>query len=97
MKLKVKEINFETGNAKDIVLNITDAQELVNLIVFKALAKTTIGSLTDFDIFGLKKAVGGTVKSAQKVTTEAVKTTADILKKSAAEITEIIKKPLGQN
>ncbi len=28
MKLKVKEINFETGNAKDIVLNIKDAQEL---------------------------------------------------------------------
>jgi len=28
MKLKVKEINFETGNAKDIVLNIRDAQEL---------------------------------------------------------------------
>ena len=28
MKLKVKEINFETGNAKDIVLNIKDAQDL---------------------------------------------------------------------
>ncbi len=28
MKLEVKEINFETGNAKDIVLNIKDAQEL---------------------------------------------------------------------
>jgi len=28
MKLKVKEINFETGNPKDIVLNIKDAQEL---------------------------------------------------------------------
>jgi len=28
MKLKVKEINFETGNTKDIVLNINDAQEL---------------------------------------------------------------------
>ncbi|MFW9900511.1 MAG: AMP phosphorylase [Candidatus Thorarchaeota archaeon] len=28
MKLKVKEINFETGNAKDIVLNDKDAQEL---------------------------------------------------------------------
>ncbi|MFW9968995.1 MAG: hypothetical protein ACFFDF_02265 [Candidatus Odinarchaeota archaeon] len=28
MKLKVKEINFETGNAKDIVLNSKDAHEL---------------------------------------------------------------------
>ncbi|MFX1413857.1 MAG: AMP phosphorylase [Promethearchaeota archaeon] len=28
MKLKVKRINFETGNTKDIVLNIKDAQEL---------------------------------------------------------------------
>jgi AMP phosphorylase len=28
MKLKVKEINFETGNTKDVVLNIMDAQEL---------------------------------------------------------------------
>ncbi|MFW9826840.1 MAG: AMP phosphorylase [Candidatus Thorarchaeota archaeon] len=28
MKLKVKEINFETDNPKDIVLNIKDAQEL---------------------------------------------------------------------
>jgi AMP phosphorylase len=28
MKLKVKEINFETGNIKDVVLNVVDAQEL---------------------------------------------------------------------
>ncbi len=28
MKLKVKEIKFETGNPKDIVLNIKDAKEL---------------------------------------------------------------------
>jgi len=28
MKLKVKKINFETGNAKDVVLNIKDAQDL---------------------------------------------------------------------
>jgi len=28
MKLKVKAINFETGNTKDVVLNIKDAQEL---------------------------------------------------------------------
>ncbi|MFX1426652.1 MAG: AMP phosphorylase [Promethearchaeota archaeon] len=28
MKLKVKEINFETGNTKDVVMNIRDAQEL---------------------------------------------------------------------
>ena len=28
MKLKVKEINFETGNTKDVVLNVKDAQEL---------------------------------------------------------------------
>lgn len=28
MKLSVKEINFETGNTKNIVLNIKDAQEL---------------------------------------------------------------------
>ena len=28
MKLQVKEIDFETGNTKDIVLNIDDAQEL---------------------------------------------------------------------
>jgi AMP phosphorylase len=28
MKLKVKKINYETGNTKDVVLNIKDAQEL---------------------------------------------------------------------
>jgi len=28
MKLKVKKINFETGNTKDVVINIKDAQEL---------------------------------------------------------------------
>jgi hypothetical protein len=28
MKLKVKQINFETGNTKDVVLNINDAVEL---------------------------------------------------------------------
>jgi AMP phosphorylase len=28
MKLKVKKINFETGNTKDIVLNVKDAQEI---------------------------------------------------------------------
>ena len=28
MKLKIKTINFETGNTKDVVLNIKDAQKL---------------------------------------------------------------------
>jgi AMP phosphorylase len=28
LKLKVKEISFETGNIKDVVLNVKDAQEL---------------------------------------------------------------------
>jgi len=28
MKLKVKTINFETGNTKDVVLNIEDAVKL---------------------------------------------------------------------
>jgi hypothetical protein len=28
MKLKVKKVNYETGNTKDVVLNIKDAQEL---------------------------------------------------------------------
>ena len=28
MKLRVKTINYETGNTKDVVLNIKDAQEL---------------------------------------------------------------------
>ena len=28
MKLKVKTINFETGNTKDVVLNVKDAQDL---------------------------------------------------------------------
>lgn len=65
--------------------NITDPQALVKIIVTKALAKTTIASLTNFDIAGLKKGLGGLVveggNDLGKTTTESVKQTADSLKK----------------
>ena len=71
--------------------NITDPQELVKIIVTKALAKTTIANLTNFDIAGLKGSLGGALKGAggltvgtgkevEKTTVEAVKETTDALK-----------------
>ena len=41
MKLKVKEINFETGNTKDVVLNIKDAQKLGQKAGERIIVKNT--------------------------------------------------------
>lgn len=47
--------------------DINDPQELVSLIVVKALANTTIAKLANFDVKGLQSSIGDTLASAQKI------------------------------
>jgi len=75
--------------------NIPNMKALVRLMVFKALTNTTIASLTNIDLQGLKAAVEGTLKSAKTLAVGTVKTTADLIKKTTDEITDVITKPLG--
>jgi len=64
----VKEFNI---NLDEEYENITDPYSLVSLIIVKTLMNTTIASLTNFDLGGLKGTVSDTLASAQKVMGEA--------------------------
>jgi uncharacterized protein involved in outer membrane biogenesis len=55
--------------------NITNADTIVNLIVFKAIMNTTIGSLIRLDIKGLQNNISNTFSTAQHVAGKAVGTT----------------------
>jgi hypothetical protein len=58
-------------NINERYTNITDPNTLVALIAFKAMMNTTIASLTNFDIGGLKGTLGNTLAGAQKLAGEA--------------------------
>jgi hypothetical protein len=65
---KVKEFNV---NINQKFHNIDNSDKFVNLIIAKALAKTTIARLADFDLNALQGSLEGVVtKSAQKVVDE---------------------------
>lgn len=85
----VREFNV---NIDERYENITDPQKVVSLIIVKALARTSIASLSKFDLKPLSEGVGGILKDttgmvkglgleAANKTTETVKKTTDILKK----------------
>jgi hypothetical protein len=63
----VKEFNI---NIDERYKDIDDPNALVSLIVVKALMNTTIASLTNFDLGGLKGTLSDTLSSAQKVVGE---------------------------
>ena len=82
--------------------NITNPYALVSLIVVKALANTTIAGLADFDLQGLEQTISGTLQTAQKAATGVVGKTQEVtgqtveaVKKTAGELTEMLKLPFG--
>lgn len=85
-------------NIDEKYTDINDPNQLVSLIVVKALMNTTIGRLANFDVKGLEGNLGDTLKNAQQVSTEAaakaqetVKATAETAKETAKTATETVK------
>jgi hypothetical protein len=56
-------------NIDDTYTNITDPNELISLILLKALQKTTISSLTGFSLDDLKSSLPYTMTSPKQVAT----------------------------
>ena len=88
---QVKEFNV---NINEQHKNITDPNALVSLIIVKALAKTTIASLTNFDMGALQDQAA----QAMGKTTEALKGIGDTSTGAVEEATEGLKKllPFGK-
>ena len=61
---KVKEYNV---NIDDRFENITDPKTFGRLIIVKALANTTIASLTNFDLGKLQRGISGTVRKTAEM------------------------------
>lgn len=92
----VKEFNI---NLNERYTNIQDAYTLVSLIVVKSLMNTSVSSLANFDLQGLKGAVSGTIANAKTIAVqtaaqaeEALKTTTKIAAETAKETREAVKK-----
>lgn len=78
----IKEFNV---NLNESYANINDPYELASLIVVKALMNTSISSLTNFDLNGLKGTVGDALYSARKIVSkagDAAKTASQIAKEA---------------
>ncbi len=80
---RVQEFNV---NLDERYENITNPQALVGLIVFKALAKTSLKNLVNLDTY--KNLAKGALATAQKVVTK----TAETAKKAAEKTAETAKK-----
>jgi len=72
----------------EVYRNITDPKELVNLIIVRALQKTNIAQLANFDLDSLKADVSDTLKTVEKAATEAGQKELEDLEKSATEEAE---------
>lgn len=77
-----------TIGINEVYRNITDPKELVNLIIVRALQKTNIAQLADFDLDSLKADLGDTLKTVEKAATEAGQKELEDLEKSATEEAE---------
>jgi len=89
--------------------NVSSPNQVVNLIIVKALMNTTIAKLTNFDLKGLSSQVGDVLGTAQKVVGSAsdvaaktaqqahgtVKATAGAITGTAGGLTNVIKLPFG--
>ncbi len=90
----VKEFNI---NIDEQYTNITDPYTLVSLIVVKALANTSISSMSNFDLNGLQGTVSDTLSKAKAVATHAqsiAKETEGVLKNTGKGLSDIFKSPL---
>jgi uncharacterized protein involved in outer membrane biogenesis len=77
-----------TIGINEVYRNITDPKELVNLIIVRALQKTDIAQLANFDLDSLKADVSDTLKTVEKTATEAGQKELGDLEKSATEEAE---------
>jgi uncharacterized protein involved in outer membrane biogenesis len=72
----------------EVYHDITDPKKLVNLIIVRALQKTNIAQLANFDLGSLKADVGDTLKTVESAATEAGQKELEDLEKSATEEAE---------
>jgi uncharacterized protein involved in outer membrane biogenesis len=77
-----------TIGINEVYRNITDPKKLVNLIIVRALQKTNIAQLANFDLGSLKADVGDTLKTVEKAATEAGEKELEDLEKTATEEAE---------
>ena len=77
-----------TIGINEVYRDITDPKKLVNLIIVRALQKTNIAQLANFDLGTLKADVGDTLKTVEKAATEAGEKELEDLEKSATEEAE---------
>jgi uncharacterized protein involved in outer membrane biogenesis len=77
-----------TIGINEVYRDITDPKKLVNLIIVRALQKTDIAQLANFDLDSLKADVGDTLKTVEKAATEAGQKELEDLEKSATEEAE---------
>ena len=98
---QVKEFNI---NLDEKYSDINDPNELVTLMIVKALSGTPIARLANFDIIGLQKTIGGLLGSTQKIVAGAqqiltgtgqVQNVAKDAASTVQEITEAIKLPFA--
>jgi hypothetical protein len=77
-----------TIGINEVYRDIDDPEKLVNLIIVRALQKTNIAQLANFDLGSLKADVGDTLKTVEKAATEAGEKELEDLEKSATEEAE---------
>lgn len=100
---KVKEFNV---NLDERYTNIRDPYSLVSLIVVKAMANTSISSMSNFDLKGLQGTITDTLQTTQKLaghTSEVAKSTLNTVTKTAQsaqdtakQLGEVFKSPFGK-
>ena len=74
--------------------DISNTKSLISLIVFKALAKTTVATLTNFDLAALRGAISDTLKTAVTLPiTSIAGETIQVIKGTTQAITNTLKSP----
>ncbi len=84
----VKEFDV---NLNERYTNITNPYSLVSIIVVKALANTTISSMTNFDINGLKGTVGDVLSKATNIAGRATDIAQQALQTTTQNAPEAVK------
>ena len=77
-----------TLGINEVYRDITDPKKLVNLIIVRALQRTNIAQLANFDLGTLKADVSDTLKTVEKAATEAGAKELEALEKTATEEAE---------
>ena len=85
---KVKEFNL---NINENYSDIENLQAVAALIIVKVMTKTTLASLTSFDVTGLSDSVSGALSGATDVAQKAVGEAADTAKKALGGAKDTLK------